>query len=219
MRKISRAKLTGIFFLMLLFLSHCIATPTAPSGTSTAIDISTVTSRVTIEPTPTSKTTVSSTISSPVDTSSWVSHRITDIGVELLLPPGWKTLRGEGFYFARPASVQSEIDSAAFALVLGYRRDDLPQALPALTEILAPRLGENEPNPLTTQPVTLGGHAGIAFLGFQNLCMEIFVPAEGIIHQVTVASYFCEGEPGKRYLTPEGQTVLDSIQFFPPTWR
>lgn len=219
MKQLPRAKLIAIISLMLPFLNHCIAIPTAPSSTSTAINIATVTSTVTIEPTLTSKTAVSSTLSSPLDTSSWVSHRITDIGTELLLPPDWKILRGEGFYFARPASVQSEIDPAAFALVLGYRQDDLPQAPPALTEIMTPRLNENEPNPLTHQPISLGGHAGVAFLGFQNLCMEIFVPADGVIQQVNVSSYFCAGEPGKRQLTPAGQAVLASIRFFPPVVR
>ncbi len=102
---------------------------------------------------------------------------------------------------------------------LSSRQDELPQALPALTEILAPRLGENEPHPLTNQPITVGGHAGVAFLGFQNLCMEIFVPADGVIHQINVVAYFCTGEPDKRYLTPAGQAVLASIHFFPPVSR
>ncbi len=125
MNRLITVQFLNLLLVTLLLLSHCsaasapvsLARPTA-SATVAATNIPTITSTPVIEPAITPITRTVSVSSTTISTTDWINHRLTDIGLELLLPAGWKVLRGEGFYFARPASVQSEIDPAAFALVL-----------------------------------------------------------------------------------------------------
>lgn len=151
------------------------------------------------------------------DTDGWVEHRLEEAGAQVSLPPDWTPMRfALAGYLARPNWVKSEIDPAAFALTIGIRGGDTPHDLPGLTETLSLQLSENEPGPLTHEPIILAGHEGVAFRGFAYACMKAFVPINGVIHEVTVSSYLCQGEGVDRQLKPEAQAMLESIRFFPP---
>lgn len=176
---------------------------------------SSITSTVTEEPSAPATEAVTATAAA-VDVSGWVEHRLEEAGAHLSLPPDWTPMRLDlARYFARPTWVQSEIDPAAFALLIGIQ-GDVPYDLPGLTETQTYRLSENEPGPLTHEPITIGGHEGVAFWGFAHLCMDAFVPADGVVHAVTVSSYLCQGAGAGRHLKPEAKAMLDSIRFFPP---
>ena len=179
-------------------------------------DVPSPTPTVTGEPPTPATEVVIATTAAVFNPSGWVEHRLEEAGAQVLLPPDWTPMRlNSAGYFACPMWVQSEIDPAAFALLIGIQ-GDVPYDLPGLTETQAYRLSENEPGPLTHEPITLAGHEGVAFWGFAYGCMQAFVPADGVVHTVTVSSYLCRGDEAHRQLKPEAKAMLDSIRFFPP---
>lgn len=236
-------RLVSVLLIAVSLLAACNASPaaepTTPTNAVTTVTPS-VASTITSIATPTMIIEATATLDAPVDTPStteephaqptavvtatavfdtdgWVEHRLEEAGAQVSLPLDWTPLRfALTAYLARPNWVQNETDPAAFALTIGIRGGDTPYDLPGLTETLSVQLNENEPNPLTHEPIMLAGHEGVAFWGFSYLCMNAFVPVDGVIHEVTVSSYLCQGEGVDRQLKPEAQAMLESIRFFPP---
>lgn len=185
-----------------------VSTSVAPAGTPSPTPVETAE--------PSAPLTAVVTATTAFDTEGWVEHRLEEAGAQVSLPPDWILMRlSLAGYFARPNWVQNQTDPAAFALLIGIQ-GDVPYDLPGLTETQAYRLGENEPGPLTHEPIRLAGYEGVAFWDFAYVCMEAFVPADGVVHAVTVTPYLCQGEGADRHLKPEAIAMLESIRFFPP---
>lgn len=153
---------------------------------------------------------LSSTPISLADVSSeWNLYDFPDLGISLSMPSDWEVLRYPESYFFAP------IDTLPIELTIGFKANT-PVELASMTEALTEELQNLTPFDFYTMPITVADFEGMAFWNLSpDSCVDIYVPAHGVVHQISFYSTFCNEAHDQ--LNEVGQRVLSSIELYPPT--
>ncbi len=138
----------------------------------------------------------------------WLEYTFDELGVRVYAPPEWQVTSAPGLYgFAPPDS--DNPNWIAFSFVA-----DVPQELDALQEALSLRYEAAGETGFTVARPTISGFAGVAFMGLMNICMDTYVPAYDLVHQIMVSMDSCDmsGVP-----IGDSFVILQSVQFFEAT--
>jgi hypothetical protein len=147
----------------------------------------------------------------PPVVDDWTLHDLPEVGVRLSLPTSWAVIRMPGFYMAGPEAEMS-ISTAAGGVTIGFV-DHVPLNLPDLTAEMAQRLQDQHAAEIHPAQIEIGAHEGLAFWELPSVCLTVYVPAHGLVHEITLMPPFCDS--GEHQLHPIGEHILESIEFFP----
>ena len=162
-----------------------------------------------VPPTPVSLSSVSSV---------WYSYDFPELGVNLLMPSDWEMLRmPDGYFFAPKTSTGQDGNLIGGTQLTISLKGNVPAELSAMTEDLIQEWQRLAPrSDFYTVPVVVGGSEGAAFWNLSEAsCVNVYVPAHGLVHQIDFFSTFCNQD--RTRLNQVGQTILDSVTFYPAT--
>lgn len=162
------------------------------------------------QPSPAPPTPISLSSVSPV----WSSYDFPELGTSLSMPADWQMIRMPGGYFFGPIASANKVYRTQLTVSL---KPNVPVELEAMTEALTQEWRNLTPRAdFHTTSIMVGGVEGTAFWNLSPaLCVDVYVPAHGLVHQINFWSTFCNKD--RTQLNEVGQKILDSIQFYPAT--
>jgi hypothetical protein len=153
-----------------------------------------------------------------VSTADWRTHEFPDLGIRLKVPRAWAVTRQPGTYLTGPGL---DADNSTSATWLHFSvNKDVPQSLPELTRVMTAGMKNvAHISDFSTATMNVGGYGSLAIWWTQNGTtehyLEVYVPAYGAVHDVVFNPPLLQTDG--QSLTPIGQAILDSIEFFVPS--
>ncbi len=144
----------------------------------------------------------------PSPSDGWQRHELLEAGVSVELPPDWELSQHPGIYIAG-----ENVVPFVPALTVGLRAN-VPLDLDPLTVAMAETWRALYATDFYTTDIELGGIRGVAFWQLPNVCVTVYAPSHGVIHELTWGMDLCESEGGQ--LNDVGERILDSVTFYTP---
>jgi hypothetical protein len=152
----------------------------------------------------------SSTPSGKLDTSVWAVQEFTGIGITLLLPPNWQLNPQPDAFAMAPR------DNPIPTWIVLRGLPDLPANEPAaLSETIKSGFQDQGVSYKEIISEDFNGLASVIVKGRPGICQDIYVPAFGLVHQISVHADVCSQDGS--IVNEEAKAILDSIRFIEAT--
>ena len=150
---------------------------------------------------------VASTAPSGLDTSMWAKQDLSGLGIGFLLPQEWELTSSLDAFDLAPRGKYTP------SWIVIRTLPDLPaNDLALLKSAILQRFQEGS---ITYGEINQGAFNGldaIQVTGRPDLCLDTYVPAYGLVHEISVHPDLCDAS--SEITNDEARAILDSMHFF-----
>ncbi|MHB0856104.1 MAG: GerMN domain-containing protein [Anaerolineae bacterium] len=142
--------------------------------------------------------------------AGWNRFTFPSLGVSLVLPADWQTVRVGGMVYAGPPPVQPEPDR--WQVVLEVADDISPDTTGLAEGVIQHWIGLGA-TAFRTAYVRVGRESGVALWGLPERGIEYYAIAHGAVRHLALSPDLGEGVPGSPRLSAVGREIVNSVQW------